>query len=419
MAGKIKRRSLLLGAGSLALTQVMTACQLWQSSPQFLVEFLAASIPAPLLKKFQAQIKEQAILRLRPIAQLSDGTLLVQSEKALEEGSENPLQKLPFIGSRSSKAPITSDVVSLSDSWLQVAVQQQQLEPLSIADSSEWQTLPPAFQSLVTRDNQGFPDSNGNVWGAPYRWGHLMIAYRADQLTKIGQSITDWQDLWQDIFKGHISLLDSDRVVLGIVLKSLGKSINTIDLAAVSELESKLIALNSQVKFYSSDSYLQPLLLKDTWIAVGWSTDILPLVRRDRRINAVVPESGTILTADVWVKPVNASLSNEINSETSSTQNNSANQGASPESDDLNELVRQWIEFFWKPSVTAQLSLLSPGASPILLSSPREELPSALANDSLLILSADIMNKSEFLEPLTEEVRKRYLRYWSNMRRSV
>lgn len=412
MGRTISRRSLLFGLGSLTLTQLVSACQFWQRLPQFLAEFLASSIPATLLKQFQSQIKNKATLKPMPIAQLSEGMLSIRPEKT----SGNPLQNLPFIGSRTPKNPTLPDVASLADSWLQTAIQRQQLEPLNVANDSNaaWQTVPPAFQALVTRNAQGFLDSAGSIWGAPYRWGHLMIAYRVDQMPKIAQPITDWQDLWQDDLKGHLSLLNSDRVVLGIVLKSLGQSINTTTLDTVPTLEQRLATLNEQVKFYSSDSYLQPLLLKDTWVAVGWSTDILPLVRRDRRINAIVPKSGTILTADVWVKPT-AKAKDKGNSQS----NPGPSSEPSPEENPLNDkLVRQWMDFFWKPSIATQLALLSSGASPVLLSSPREELPLALANDALLMPSVDIMDKSEFLDPLDEEAIALYQRYWSAMRQS-
>ena len=269
MGRTISRRSLLFGLGSLALTQVVSACQFWQRPPQFLAEFLASSIPATLLKKFQSQIKAQATLKLRPIAQLSEGCCLSAPKK--HQGTR--CKNWPLIGSRTPKTPTLPDVASLGDSWLQAAIQRQQLEPLTGANDSNtaWQTVPPAFQALVTRNAQGFLDSAGSIWGAPYRWGHLMIAYRVDQMAKIPQPITNWQDLWQDALKGHLSLLDSDRVVLGIVLKSLGQSINTTALDIVPTLEQRLASLNDQVKFNNSDSYLQPLLLKDTWVAVGWS----------------------------------------------------------------------------------------------------------------------------------------------------
>lgn len=75
----------------------------------------------------------------------------------------------------------------------------------------------------------------------------------------------------------------------------------------------ELKTLNQQVKFYDSRNYLQPLILGDTWLAVGWSTDIIPLIERYHNIKAVIPLSGTSLWADIWVKPRNQSSELEKN----------------------------------------------------------------------------------------------------------
>ncbi|NJM56440.1 MAG: hypothetical protein HC857_01815 [Synechococcales cyanobacterium RU_4_20] len=97
--------------------------------------------------------------------------------------------------------------------------------------------------------------------------------------------------------------MNDPREVIGLTLKSLGASYNTADLSAVAELKPKLAALDGQAKFYSSNHYLEPLLLEDTWVAVGWSGDLLPLLQRDRHLALVYPKSGTALWADLWVQP--------------------------------------------------------------------------------------------------------------------
>lgn len=37
------------------------------------------------------------------------------------------------------------------------------------------------------------------------------------------------------------------------------------------------------------------------WVAVGWSSDVLPAVKRMRNVAMVVPRSGASLWADLWV----------------------------------------------------------------------------------------------------------------------
>lgn len=41
----------------------------------------------------------------------------------------------------------------------------------------------------------------------------------------------------------------------------------------------------------------------DVWVAVGWSSDIIPYSKRASNISVFAPESGTSLWADLWVRP--------------------------------------------------------------------------------------------------------------------
>ncbi|NET50044.1 MAG: extracellular solute-binding protein [Merismopedia sp. SIO2A8] len=402
MKRNVTRRSLLLGASSLVLTQLVSSCLSRPQATQFSVEFLASSIPVTLLKQFQSTLQSTTALKAIPLKQLAESQLLASlptEQSQTQPSLFSPWRYLPW-GQAQSPNLTLPNITSLGDGWLQNAIQTKRIQPLMLASSSGWEQLPSVFQTLVRRNNQGIPDESGSIWAAPYRWGHLMMVYRVDKLKdKLGWVPTDWADLWDEVLRHRISLLDHERVVIGLVLKTLGQSSNTATLDRVNGLTDALETLHQQVKFYSSDTYLQPLLLDDTWVAVGWSTDILPLVRRDRRLAAIVPESGTLLTADLWVQP---SVSTNPNVSTN------------PES---MELDNQWIEFFWNPDVATQLSLLSTGASPIILAPDvQETLPSSLLNDTLLLPPATTLDASEFVMPLPEEAIAQYQHYWTIMR---
>ncbi|GAY53529.1 hypothetical protein CUMW_149800 [Citrus unshiu] len=46
--------------------------------------------------------------------------------------------------------------------------------------------------------------------------------------------------------------------------------------------------------------YLKVFGIGDVWIAVGWSSDVLPAVERMSNVAVVVPKSGASLWADLW-----------------------------------------------------------------------------------------------------------------------
>jgi putative spermidine/putrescine transport system substrate-binding protein len=364
------------------------------------VRLLQDSIPAVLLGQYKKEVNGEVALDFTPAAQLKDlfSQLQTWQQKPGTETSEG--FSLPFFGNRNQDAAI-ADLVTLGDYWLAPAIAQGLIQPLDIEKLNQWQQLPPRWRSLMKRDAAGNIDPNGEVWGAPYLWGSTAIAYRVDKFKKLGWQPRDWSDLWRPELRDRISLLDQPREVIGLTLKKLGHSYNTEDLASVPQLKQELQRLHGSVKLYSSSAYLQPLILGDTWVAVGWSTDILPLRERYSNLAAIVPASGTALWADLWVRPANR---------TGTT---------APQNANSDNRLSQWIDFCWKPAIVPQLSLKTKAASPMLSNLNKQNLPKALQKNSLLLPEPDILQKSEFIQPLPPEVAQQYQDLWLEIRRSA
>ncbi|MDJ1173402.1 extracellular solute-binding protein [Roseofilum capinflatum] len=381
------RRRFLSGSlktAGLALTSVcgasvlMTGCS---ASTHLKIYILKGSIPATLINELKTALPENGGLEVIPVSQLDR---LFQSLEPKPKDSENSLFKnLAFW--RTSPSP--PDLVTLGDAWLTEAIANQLIQPL---DSSlfSWDQLPRGWQALVRRDRQGYLDPNGEVWGVPYSWGTTAIVYRPDKFKSLGWEPTDWSDLWREELQGQISLLNQPREAIGLTLKSLGYSYNTPDLDTIPELLPTLKSLNQQVKFYSSDQYLQPLIEGDSWLALGWSTDILPVLNR-YKLKAIIPQSGTALWANLWVSP---------------TQ--------SPNHAGLQE----WINQFLDPDLALKLSQFSDTASPLLITANRENLPASLLNSGIKFPDPTVLSKSEFLLPVSEQTQQRYAELWQEMR---
>ena len=336
---------------------------------------LSGSIPPQVLGEFQKFLKQTT----------GDGAVNFTAETQLQN-----LFSLLQTCQQPDPATTVPDLVMLGDYWLEKAIQQKLIQPIAPDKLKGWAELPSQWKALVTRSATGQLDSKGQVWAAPYRWGTTVIAYRKDIFRdrKLPPP-TDWADLWRPDLRGNISLPDQAREVIGLTLKKLGKSYNTQNLDSVAGLKSELRALQSQVKLYSSDAYQQPLILEDTWIAVGGSTDILSLMQRNPQIAAVVPKSGTALWAELWVRPAQSK----------------ATASAS-----------DWISFGWQPAIATQLSLLSDAASPVLLGITAENLSPELRQNPVLLPDAKLIQSSEFLQPLPTAAIEQYRAMWKAMR---
>jgi putative spermidine/putrescine transport system substrate-binding protein len=382
----VNRRSFLQGITTLALAQGLSACGTAENAPS--VIFLDGSIPPRLRKDFRNTIKEE-IIQFKSETNLKN--LLNILEKWREKSPDAPSFSLP-IPFREKPTPPRGNLVTLGDSWLASAIAQGLLEPLDPARFSQWEQLPPQWRAIVRRDPQGLVDETGAVWGAPYRWGSVAIAYNEEKFRGVDWRPRDWSDLWQrEKLRGQIALPDDPREVIGLTLKKLGHSYNTTDLDQVPALKSALRDLQERVKFYSSEYYLQSLIVGDVWLAVGWSDDIIPVTERYPEIKMVVPASGSSLWSDIWVKPAKTTK---------------------------NALVEQWIDFCWQTEAADRISLLTDGLSPLLLTRPENQIPADIRNDPLLQARGAI-EKSEFLYPLPVKVQKELDRLWQDMRRSI
>lgn len=49
-------------------------------------------------------------------------------------------------------------------------------------------------------------------------------------------------------------------------------------------------------------NYLKSFSVGDVWVAVGWSSDVVPAAKRMSNVAVVVPKSGSSLWADLWVR---------------------------------------------------------------------------------------------------------------------
>jgi len=381
----MNRRSFLLGTGTLGLSQIIAGCA--SSNEETLhIQLLNGSIPAQVVEEFRRSLEQPAKLNFAPVEQLKDLFTQLQSSKQQQTQADNGLKllPLPWIKSKPSSA---TDLVTLGDYWLSPAIRQGLIQPLNSVQLRHWANLPSRWQQLVKRNEKGYPDAQGKVWAAPYSWGTTVIAYNRDKFKSLGWTPKDWSDLWRAEVSGRISLLDHAREVIGLTLKKLGQSYNT-EALEIPDLKKELLALNRQVKFYSSDTYLQPLILGDTWLAVGWSTDVLPVMQRYDYIDAVVPRSGTALWANLWVLPTGSHSSSFLG--------------------------EKWIDFCWEPKTAHQISILSKATSPIPVTLNPDDIQTQAR--SLLLNEPQIFQRSEFLQPLPVATLNQYQSLWKAVR---
>jgi putative spermidine/putrescine transport system substrate-binding protein len=383
----LSRRSFLSYATATTITlPFLAGCN---ANPALKVMLLNESIPPRLLAKFRRTIPGIS-LKFEPEAELRTLYELLEAWQQPEAVSPRSFwQKLPFWGQNQAEI---AQLITLGNYWFQDAIAANWIQPLPVATLPHWSNLPTRLQDFVKRNPKGERDLQGQAWGAPYRFGSTVMVYNRRKFAKLGWTPQDWQDLWQPDLKNRIAIINQPREVIGLTLKKLGYSYNEANLEAIPDLEAELQALNQQIKFYSSTHYLQPLILEDVWLAVGWSNDILSIQKRYPELEVVVPASGTAIWLDLWVQPA------------------AAMQAASP------ELWQKWLDFCWQEDAAWEISLWTQGLSPLLLTAAASQLPEDLKENAFIRRSLEVFPQSDIIEPLAASVSEQYKELWQKIR---
>lgn len=373
----MKRRTFLASTAGAGLAALAAGCQPGANA-DLKIAMLAGSVPVQLIKLFQNQQKPQGTVSVSP----QDSLIKLYGQLQTWHGKD---QASP---ATASAAPVTIPTwVTLGDYWLASAIQQGLIQPIDPAPLANWEPLPEVWPQLVRRDDQGRPAQTGSVWGIPYRWSSLGLLYNAE---KLGSSLTAWADLLRPDLKRQIILPDHPRLVIGLGLKAMGASANVEDPSAAEGLGDFLTDLHQQVLSYDSDYYLESLIEGNALAVVGWSDEIQAVARQYRNLVPVFPAQGTLLSADVWVKPKTAPAQ-------------------SP-------LASAWLDFCLSPDFATQLAIYSQGAAPPTWGLEPQTLPEPLNQTPDRWLSPQGQAQSEFLAPLSETAQARYDQLWQRLR---
>jgi hypothetical protein len=235
--------------------------------------------------------------------------------------------------SKVPKPKARDDVVTLADAWLEKAVEKGSVQPILGAEQTLWwKALPDKCKGLALRDREGkafrnytsasaLRSSSNYVWAVPYKWGCLCMLTRQDKLNTLEHvKLRDWSDLWHSSLKGKIALPNSPRLLVEITLRSFGRDFNAETLFRDSKqqdvFQQRLKQLKNQVKTFNMQDALKSMkspvslssLGNQIYVTIGWSHTLVPYSQKSNFLKAVVPRSGTLLSADCWCVPHYASI---------------------------------------------------------------------------------------------------------------
>ena len=225
----------------------------------------------------------------------------------------------------------------------------------------------------------------GNKYSVPHTWGTLGILYDTDKIPE--GSITSWNDLWKEEYKGRIVMPDSMRDTMAIALKAKGYSLNTTDEAQIQEASTYLTLQKPLVYKYANDSARDMILGGSADIAVIWNGEVLYCQEEKPNLSYVVPKEGSEDFTDCWAVP--ASAENKEN-------------------------AQAWINFMLEKDVAMTnfeyLTYSIPNISVI------DSVKNDAAKMNVLFPSDDVLLQCESLKNLGAEADDLYTKYWKKFK---
>ena len=179
------------------------------------------------------------------------------------------------------------DIIVPSDYMVSIMIKQGLLAEI---DPSKIPNLGQVYKHL-----KGLYYDPKNTYSVPYLWGTTGIGYNADLVRSAPDS---WQALFSGEYKGKISLLNDEREVFAMALRTEGFPMNSTDPSQVAAAKTRLMAQKPLVKTYTSENYDQLLVSGEVALAHGWSGTVLRAAAEKPSIKYVIPKEGGTIWQD-------------------------------------------------------------------------------------------------------------------------
>jgi spermidine/putrescine transport system substrate-binding protein len=240
----------------------------------------------------------------------------------------------------------------------------------------------PNVQELERHLTQ-LPFDSTQQFAIPYLWGTVGIGYNAAVVTEVP---TSWDVLWDPQYSGRISMLNDQREVFGLALRSLGHSLNSQKPRFIQQAKDKLILQKPLVKAYTSEQYDQLLVSGDVVLAHAWGGPVARAMREDPSIRYAIPKEGGTIWTDCLA--ILASSEEKV-------------------------LAMDFMNYLLSEPVALQTSkrLLFASANRHV----RSQLPPEIRNNIAVYPPDDVLPRMEWMEDVQEAIRV-YDRAWTELK---
>lgn len=132
------------------------------------------------------------------------------------------------------------------------------------------------------------------VWSMPYMWGCSGILYHE----RVQPPPRRWADLWDNRFRGRLTMLDDPAEVLGAALLKLGLPLNATDPAMLRRAQAEAIRQKPLVRAYLNAEVRDQMVAGDILACQLWATTAQQAIDESPELRFAFPEEGFPLYSD-------------------------------------------------------------------------------------------------------------------------
>lgn len=187
------------------------------------------------------------------------------------------------------------DIIIASDYIIKIADEEGLVKEIDKEKVPNFSNIDPVFQNF-------FYDPE-NKLTVPYGPGIPLLVYDPSVVTC---EITGYDSLWDPSLKDSLALMDSERVVMGMTLKTMGESFNTEDPDVIRAAGEKLMELAPNVRVLSQNQTQDYLLSGEVSAAFLFTSQVVLALNQNPDLEVVYPKEGLGFGVDAAFIPSQA-----------------------------------------------------------------------------------------------------------------
>lgn len=220
----------------------------------------------------------------------------------------------------------------------------------------------------------------------PYSAGTPLIVYDP---AKVSIEIKGYEDLWNPALKDSIVMMDDARNVLGITLKTMGKSMNETDPQVLQQAGEKLMALKPNIRLLDYNNPQEAVLSGEAAVGYMFTSQVATVLEANPNLKVVYPEEGMGFGIDNWFIPEKAQHK---------------------------ENAQAFLNYMYDPERFAYIADQIKYICVNKESAPY--LPEAYKNNKALYIPSDILGDTEFIQDVGTDTTAIFDKIWTQFKQA-